>query len=328
MNPEQTPEEQRTFEERVVDRMVRESSSSTSASNADGSITADDILTGVRASQQEALNTLTRANVSLEDELEVRNTLARASVSLEEEPPLDSMYTLTPQPQEVAQEQELDMTEARSRQSDLVDSAIFEEPITVIGAGAIGSFVVLTLAKMGFKRISVYDNDTVGVENISNQFYPYDSVGTSKAYALANMIRDFERLSINVRNFLWTAEHRLSGYVIMAVDTMAVRNQIYRAVKRNSDVYGFIDGRMGGQQGEVYTVDLLDTEQKKVYEKYLWSDTEASELPCTQKAVMYNVLWIASMISNNLRLMLESKPFPKVMHMDFENVNHMNVTHE
>jgi len=222
-------------------------------------------------------------------------------------------------------EPELDMTEARSRQTDLVDSTIFDERITVIGAGAIGSFVVLTLAKMGFKHIAVYDNDIVNVENISNQFYPYSAVHSSKVNSLLDMIRDFERLSITPYNMLWNNTVRLNGYVIMAVDTMAVRNQIYRFIKRNADVFGFIDGRMGGQQAEVYSVDLTQAKHKEIYEKYLWSDSEASELPCTQKAVMYNVLWIASQIANNLRLMLEQKPFPTVMQMDFENVTHINV---
>lgn len=220
----------------------------------------------------------------------------------------------------------LDMTEARSRQAELVDSEIFTNPITVIGAGAIGSFTVLTLAKIGFTNITVYDDDIVSVENISNQFYRYRDIRTLKTIALRDMVRDFERITIQAWSSKWNRAIPIKGYIIMAVDNMAVRNEVYKFVKRNADVYGFIDGRMGGQQAEVYSVDLLQPEQKKVYEKYLWSDTEASDLPCTQKAVMYNVLWIASMIVNNLRLMLEEKPFPQVMHMDFENVNHMNVT--
>lgn len=222
---------------------------------------------------------------------------------------------------------DIDQQAVRSRQSDLVDSAIFDNPITIIGAGAIGSFTALTLAKMGFPNITVYDHDSVSTENISNQFYRYKDIGSSKVTALRNMLQDFEQLDISPRHQQWRTQS-LSGHIIMAVDSMAVRKQIFHFIRRNTNVYGFIDGRMGGQQAEVYSVDLLHPEQKVIYEKYLWSDSEAEELPCTQKAVMYNVLWIASQIANNLRLMLEEKPFPPVMQMDFENVNHINVQHK
>jgi len=227
----------------------------------------------------------------------------------------------------IMQQPQIDKTLARSRQADLVNKDIFDNPICVIGAGAIGSFTVLTLAKMGFKHIRVFDSDYVSIENISNQFYPYSAINNNKAVALSDMIRMFEEIEINAHYYRWTDTIALKGYVIMAVDSMAVRNQLYRFIKRNADVYGFIDGRMGGQQAEVYTVDLMKQEHKNIYEQHLWSDSEASDLPCTQKAVMYNVLWIASMIANNLRLMLEEKPFHNVMLMDFENGNHMNVLH-
>jgi len=217
--------------------------------------------------------------------------------------------------------------DARSRQTDLIDSSIFENPVCIIGAGAIGSFTALTLAKMGFTRLTVFDDDEVSVENISNQFYRYKDIGSNKVRALYNMIQDFEDINITEHRRKWDNTRQLKGYIIMAVDTMTARKQIYKFIKRNSDVYGFIDGRMGGQQAEVFSVDLIQQEHKKIYEQYLWSEDEASELPCTQKAVMYNVLWIASQIANNLRLMMEEKPFPPVMQMDFENVNHINVKH-
>ena len=219
------------------------------------------------------------------------------------------------------------MTELRrSRQADLVNPDIFENPITVIGCGAIGSFTTLTLAKMGFHDITVYDNDSVGEENISNQFYRYKDIGMNKAEALYGMVHDFEDIQIKYYRHNWETE-ALSGHVIMAVDSMVVRKHIFDAVKRNVDVDSFIDGRMGGQQAEVYTVDLRSSEDKRIYLQYLWSETEASELPCTQKAVMYNVLWIASMIANNTRLLMEGKRIHNVMRMDFQNANHMNVVH-
>jgi len=221
----------------------------------------------------------------------------------------------------------LDIELRRSRQAALVNPEIFVNPITVIGCGAIGSFTTLTLAKMGFHKLTVIDYDTIGEENISNQFYRYSDIGKNKADALRDMIHDFEDINIHAIDVPWTNVYGLEGHIIMAVDSMSVRKHIYDAIKRNIDVDSFIDGRMGGQQAEVYTVDLTKAEDKRIYLQYLWSETEASELPCTQKAVMYNVLWIASMIANQTRLLMEGKRIHNVMRMDFENANHMNVVH-
>ena len=217
-------------------------------------------------------------------------------------------------------------TMIRSRQAELVDSRIFTNSISIIGCGAIGSFTALTLAKMGFNKMTVWDDDTVGEENISNQFYPYTSIGMAKADALKEMLFKFETIDIESVVGRWTKEAVLeTDYVIMAVDNMAVRKEIFDSISRSVTVQGFIDGRMGGQQAEVYAVHLSHRENVKAYKNYLWSDSEASELPCTQKAVMYNVLWIASSIANALRLMAEGKPYQSIMNMDFQNQVQNNI---
>ena len=70
-----------------------------------------------------------------------------------------------------------------SRQLDLVPIDILDAPITVIGAGAISSWVALGLAKSGFKRIAVFDHDKVDIVNMSSQFYGIDDVNTEKVKA-------------------------------------------------------------------------------------------------------------------------------------------------
>jgi tRNA A37 threonylcarbamoyladenosine dehydratase len=70
-----------------------------------------------------------------------------------------------------------------TRQSDLIPEAILSTPITVVGAGAIGSFTVLTLAKMGFNNITVFDDDEIDFVNINNQFYRISDIGKKKVDA-------------------------------------------------------------------------------------------------------------------------------------------------
>lgn len=206
------------------------------------------------------------------------------------------------------------------RQTDLVSQEILDTPITVVGAGAIGSFATLALAKCGFHKLTVYDYDDIEEHNIPNQFYPLGAVGVSKVEALLDMIKDFEGISISGIEGAYPQAciDPPRGIVISAVDSMSARKEIYKTLRRSKDVIAFIDGRMGGQQLEVYTTKIKNADEKKAYQATLWSDAEASNVRCTEKAVIYNVLIIAGIIVNQCRLVLEDKEYNKtiITHLD------------
>ena len=209
-----------------------------------------------------------------------------------------------------------------TRQSRLVDSNILTCPLTIIGAGGIGSFTALTLAKMGFENITVMDDDTVEEHNIPNQFYRYKDLTNSKVEALKQIIHDFTKNEISISNYRFEKETIISwdGLWIMAVDNMVTRKNIYDlAYKHHNLITGIIDGRMGGQQAEVYTVNMQNRMERAAYKNTLWEEAETAQVPCTERAVIYNVLWIASTIANSVRLLLEKKPYRPIQIMDFEN---------
>ena len=58
-----------------------------------------------------------------------------------------------------------------TRQLDLIPIAVLGTRITIIGAGAVGGWTSLALAKMGFSNITVFDYDVVEVENLNCQLY-------------------------------------------------------------------------------------------------------------------------------------------------------------
>lgn len=209
-----------------------------------------------------------------------------------------------------------------SRQSGLVDSSIFTTPITIVGAGGIGSFTTLALAKIGFNDILVYDGDSVEEHNLPNQFYPTKMVGKMKVDALKEMIYDFTDIAIKPipEFFDGLDKTHLRGVVISAVDSMSARKAIFRAVQRNRACSLFVDGRMGGNQLEIYTCDLTSNKDKELYEKTLFTDEQTSDVPCTMKAVMYNVLSIASLITNQVRLVLSKKPYYRIIIKDLETM--------
>lgn len=180
-----------------------------------------------------------------------------------------------------------------TRHRDLVTDEALSKKIVVVGAGAIGSFVVLALCKMGFNNIHVYDFDTVEPENIGSQFFSTHMLGRSKVDALHQMVCDFTGISINYHYARVMPEDRLEGaIVISAVDKMDVRRIIFNI----SDAYWLIDPRMGAEYATMEVVDLQDKKSRANYDKTLFTDAEAVQERCTAKTTMYTVLLIAGQV--------------------------------
>src|SRR5690348_12932263 len=112
------------------------------------------------------------------------------------------------------------------RQLDLLPLEKLDVPVTVIGAGAVGSFTVLTLAKMGLSRITAWDDDVVDEHNLPNQFFRLEDVGRPKVEALAALVRSFEGVDIDVHGVRFESGS-LQGIVVAAVDSMASRRRVW-----------------------------------------------------------------------------------------------------
>ena len=157
--------------------------------------------------------------------------------------------------------------------------------VTIIGAGAVGSFTCLTLAKMGVTDISIFDGDTVEEHNLPNQWYKPDHVGWNKTDALWDIIVDFTGVELRARSHHYTHEP-LTGIVICCVDTMDTRLLLWREVKKfKPDLY--IDARMGAEVGKILVVNPADPASCRRYEEDLYPSSEAFHAPCTAKATVY-----------------------------------------
>jgi hypothetical protein len=207
------------------------------------------------------------------------------------------------------------------RQTDLVKCDP-RTPIVVIGAGGIGSFTALTLAKMGMEDITVYDFDDVEEHNLPNQFYRTSDIGERKVDALYTQVMQFTGTHINTFEERFTADKlqkHAPTVVIAAVDSMAARGEVFQGFMNSRTCRWLIDGRMGGDQAEVYTIQNT-AEDCAWYKERLWKDEDTAPVPCTSRATMYNVLTIASMIANNTRLALMGEPVHRGLAMDNRNV--------
>jgi NAD(P)-dependent dehydrogenase (short-subunit alcohol dehydrogenase family) len=199
------------------------------------------------------------------------------------------------------------------RQLDIADPAKFKDkPVTVIGAGGIGAATVVSLAKTGFETITVYDFDTLEEHNLPNQLLPIwvgdqDTLQWGKPTALFHLVHDLADISITPVNERYV-DQALGEIVVVAVDSLEARREIWKAVSQSMDVEFMIDGRMAITSMDIYSVDMLSEGAVEAYEATL--EGEAEDLPCTARATMFNAFIIAGHIGALVVAKLNDWPYP------------------
>ena len=207
------------------------------------------------------------------------------------------------------------------RQLDLLSPERFSFPITIVGVGGIGSPVALALAKMGCRRLTVYDPDTVEAHNLPNQLYRPRDIGRPKVEALAELLSEFSPLEVLPIQEAVTNQ-RLEGVVVSAVDSMAARSEIWRnCIRYRAAIPLYIDARMGGQVCRVLTARPADPDDVRFYESTLYTDEAALEDPCTAQAIIYTVFGVAGLVANQIRRHAESEPTEHDVLFDFATLS-------
>jgi adenylyltransferase/sulfurtransferase len=188
-----------------------------------------------------------------------------------------------------------------SRQKDVIPVDLLDFPVTVVGAGGIGSPVALALAKMGVGNLQVIDFDKVELHNCPNQLlYPPDGVGELKVVLLQRELAHLAGVDILVVDGTFPDTPLRPGVVISAVDSMAVRSKIWQVVKLDPNYPLFIDGRMDGEDLRVYTINPVDPDHIKFYEASLYGDEGKDGRPCTNATVIYNCFVVGGIIASRI----------------------------
>lgn len=203
-----------------------------------------------------------------------------------------------------------------TRQLDILHPDQMNVPITIIGAGAIGSFTTLALAKMGFELIQVFDFDKVEIHNMNCQFFRFSDIGKYKVEALKELVKDFTNVSISANTQPYT-DQVFSGIVISAVDSMAVRKQIWdmHVKYRNEPLpptQAIIDPRMGAEVAQLYTMNPRDKADVEDYTKTLYTDENAVQERCTAKATMYTACMLSGLVAKSVKDLVTNGPYPRV----------------
>lgn len=166
------------------------------------------------------------------------------------------------------------------------------------GAGGIGSWLTLLLARAGFSCF-VYDFDTLEEHNMGGQLYGKEHIGTPKVEALRSIVRNFTGTDITLKNEQYVETSMTGDFVFSAFDNMQARKDMFNAWKKRvetnkgmaADVPIFIDGRLTMEQMQIFCVT---PDKIKEYEKHLFDDSEVADAPCTMKQTSHSAAMIAS----------------------------------
>jgi len=179
------------------------------------------------------------------------------------------------------------------------------------GAGGIGSWLSLMLARAGYKPI-VYDFDIVEEHNIGGQLFSKDSVNKSKVAALKEVVYSFSGEDMTANNERYTKDSMTHHYMFSAFDNMQARKDMFESwvayVEEWKEIQNvdnvasedesvdtgvpvFIDGRLLMEQLTIFCVtpDKIDE-----YRKHLFDDSEVAPEPCTLKQTSHSAAMIAS----------------------------------
>lgn len=203
------------------------------------------------------------------------------------------------------------------RQLDILDPAVCNKPVSIIGAGATGSFTALALAKMGMTKIDVFDKDSIEEHNFPNQLFPTKTLGMNKAEALKEVVKEYTDVDIDAKPVFYN-DQALHSIVIVALDTMVGRKKVFQNSLKGG-VELLIDSRTGAELFMLLTVDMRLECIQDWYKSTLHSDKDADPLPCTARAIIYSVLLVSAYICSQVKKFVMHEEYKKELFVDLKN---------
>lgn len=165
------------------------------------------------------------------------------------------------------------------RHDDVLPFEVRDTSITVIGAGATGSHLVMSLVELGFCDIKVFDPDIVEPHNLANQAYCANQVGMRKVDALRELVA--AKLGGVPDSMAFCPEAVQADYDIFSqvyfllTDTMESRRELIGAL---ADCSYVIETRMASNYGNVFGFNPLADEEEWL--ATLTSDEDAEVSAC------------------------------------------------
>ena len=214
------------------------------------------------------------------------------------------------------------------RQLDIFDPKNFVWPANIIGLGGIGSAVALALVKLGIGELRLWDSDVLEEINIPNQLiYRLIDAGQPKITAAAKLLKSYSQ-ELRIQEMgVFNSASAIDGLVVSAVHSMEKDEQgregrigIWKALKNNAFVPLYLDGRLGGEILELFTIRPFIMEDIEIYEQSLFPDSQAAQLPCTARAVIHPALVIAGLVAAQITRWSRKERYFKHMVFDLKTM--------
>lgn len=177
--------------------------------------------------------------------------------------------------------------------------------VTVVGCGGIGSWTAFLVKRLNVKTITLFDNDSVEVNNLSGQLFKRIDAGETKVGALRSLCNEF-----STNNTVIATVHErfinqnLTKVTICGLDNMESRLTVFN---RWAELYDndpealFIDGRLSAEAFQIFVTQGGNRSSLAEYrKKWLFPDSEGDQTVCSYKQTSFMASMIASFIVNIL----------------------------
>jgi len=179
----------------------------------------------------------------------------------------------------------------------------------IFGCGAIGSFAALGIAMMDGKKFSLYDTDTVSVENVGISAYNIADIHKAKVVALKRKLMLVDAKEVNMHNVFvddkLTLQTTGKNIAILAFDNMFSRLEAANLCFK-AGIEFVIDARMGAEQIQVYSHHNF-----KDYHEDWYPDSESSEENCTNKGTSYCSLIVGGIVTSQIKKIISNNPYTR-----------------
>ena len=193
---------------------------------------------------------------------------------------------------------EIDITKSRFRDAAWYGNIeTLTTPIVVGGAGGIGSWLTLFLARMlSESHLFLYDFDMVEEVNMAGQLFGRQHIGMSKVNAIQDIVTSYtDYAKLSAQDEKYTIDSLKSPIMFSCFDNMEARkvmfnNWLSESPKHENAV--FIDGRLLAEQLQVF---IVTPETAKRYQKeFLFDDFEVEDVNCSYKQTTHFAATIAA----------------------------------
>jgi ThiF family len=171
--------------------------------------------------------------------------------------------------------------------------------VTIGGAGGIGSWLAVLLARTG-ARITIYDDDKVMPHNLGGQLFFVNSLGNFKVTEVARLVRMLTGSDIEAIKRRFESDSMITPVCFSAFDNMEARKTMFHrwhSLYKSQKYAIFIDGRLTMEHFQVFAVMGNDNAaQGRYMTEYLFEDKEVGEENCTMKQTSHSAAMTAAMM--------------------------------